>query len=489
MRKMKMRRNLLFIVLILCTIGSNAALRASFDYKQFLIPGEGPFVEILFSFEGQSLHWAAADSAQAEVAVETTIIFSQGDQIIDFRKVTIKSTPGLNGIIADFIDIQRFQLAPGEYQLDVTLEDINAKLDGKVELSQNIKVNLKDGEVGISDITYVEAYAKAESPTELTKSGMDILPFVADYFPPEANKLVFYAEVYNAQTIFPEGQYLLTYALYNEYGPLENTRRNIRQDSQSVTPLLKSVDLTDVPSGKYDLLIELRSKENETMYVQSATFFRQNEQEAHFASKEITYVDEPGLAFNNIDSMRYYLDSCYPIGGTLERRTIDGQVASGELEVLQNVFETFWLDRDATSPTQEWLDYYKEVCFVNRKYTTQVMHGHRSDRGRVYLQYGKPNTIVVKHNETEVFPYEIWHYYKIQRFNNKRFLFYSRNVVNADFEMLHSDMLGEIQNEDWLSIMRTKNNDLRPSESALNRQDARDTNSRDELEDLFYNPR
>ncbi|MFT6769531.1 MAG: GWxTD domain-containing protein, partial [Flavobacteriales bacterium] len=202
-----------------------------------------------------------------------------------------------------------------------------------------------------------------------------------------------------------------------------------------------------------------------------------------------TYVDEPGLAFNNIDSMRYYLDSCYPIGGTLERRTIDGQVASGELEVLQNVFETFWLDRDATSPTQEWLDYYKEVCFVNRKYTTQVMHGHRSDRGRVYLQYGKPNTIVVKHNETEVFPYEIWHYYKIQRFNNKRFLFYSRNVVNADFEMLHSDMLGEIQNEDWLSIMRTKNNDLRPSESALNRQDARDTNSRDELEDLFYNPR
>lgn len=484
-----MRKNLLLITLIFCGIAANAALRASFDYKQFLIPGEGPFIEILFSFEGESLNWAWPDSSMAEAAVETTIIFSQGDQIIDFRKVTIKSVARINDGFADFIDIQRFQLPPGNYQLDVTLEDINAKLDGKVDLSQKITVDLKDEEIGISDITYVGAYAPAETPTELTKSGMDILPLVSDYFPPEANKLVFYAEIYNAQTIFPDGQYLLTYALYNEEGPLENTRRNIRQDAQAVTPILKSVDLTEVPSGKYDLLIELRSKENETMYVQVATFFRQNKKEANFTSNEFVYVQEPGMAFNNVDSMRYYLDSCYPIGGTLERRTIDAQVQSGDIEVLQNVFEKFWLDRNATSPTKEWLVYYEQVCYVNKKYSTQVMYGHRSDRGRVYLQYGKPNTIVVKHNETEVFPYEIWHYYKIQRFNNKRFLFFARNVVNTDFELLHSDMLGEVQNEDWLSIMRTKNNDLRPSESAMNRQNARDTNSRDELEDLFYNPR
>lgn len=485
-----MRRQLLVLIaLIFCGIGANAALRASFDYKQFFIPGEGPFIEVLFSFEGQSVNWNTEGTALPAASIETTIVFSQNEQVIDFRKVNVKSEAPNDGAVVDFIDAQRFQLAPGEYYMEVTLKDLNAKADGKVELQQFIKVTLKEDQVGISDITFVAAYAKADTPTELTKSGMDILPLVSDYFPPEANKLVFYAEVYNAVKLFPEGKYALSYALYNENGPLEETRSYIRQEVQAVTPLLRTIDITDVVSGKYDLVIELRDKQNKTLFVQTTTLFRQNTKEANFTTISEEYVKEPGMAFNNIDSMRYYLDSCYPIGGTLERVTIDAQVEVATIEVLQSIFEKFWLDRNATDPMSLWKEYYEMVCYVNGEYTTQIRYGHRTDRGRVYLQFGKPKTMVIKHNETEVFPYEIWHYYKIGNFNNKRFLFYSRNVVNTDFELLHSDMLGEVQNQDWLSIMRTKNNDLRPSESVANRQNARDTYSRDELEDLFYNPR
>ena len=140
-------------------------------------------------------------------------------------------------------------------------------------------------------------------------------------------------------------------------------------------------------------------------------------------------------------------------------------------------------------PMGEWKKYVRQVWYVNAEYTTPVMPGYRTDRGRVWLQYGKPNTIVVRHNETEVFPYEIWHYYKIGRFNDKRFLFYSRAVSNYDFDLLHSDMLGETKNEDWRSVMRTKNNDLRPTDTQLNSTNQRDTYSFDELEDLFFNPR
>ena len=88
-----------------------------------------------------------------------------------------------------------------------------------------------------------------------------------------------------------------------------------------------------------------------------------------------------------------------------------------------------------------------------------------------------------------VLPYEIWHYYKINQFNNKRFLFYSRESVGVDFVLLHSDMLGEVQNNDWPVVMRTKNVEVSSSESSRNRSGARDTFSGDELEDLFYNHR
>ena len=55
--------------------------------------------------------------------------------------------------------------------------------------------------------------------------------------------------------------------------------------------------------------------------------------------------------------------------------------------------------------------------------------------------------------------------------------------------LLHSDMLGEVQNNDWPVVMRTKNVEVSSSESSRNRSGARDTFSGDELEDLFYNPR
>ena len=104
-------------------------------------------------------------------------------------------------------------------------------------------------------------------------------------------------------------------------------------------------------------------------------------------------------------------------------------------------------------------------------------------------RFGKPNTVVKRHHETEYYPYEIWHYHKAGRFNNKRFLFFAPHVVSECFELLHSDMLGERQNEDWLSQLKSRENRLRVSESMENRLNPRDAFSREEPEDLFYNPR
>ena len=62
-------------------------------------------------------------------------------------------------------------------------------------------------------------------------------------------------------------------------------------------------------------------------------------------------------------------------------------------------------------------------------------------------------------------------------------------MVSECFELLHSDMLGERQNEDWLSQLKSRENRLRVSESMENRLNPRDAFSREEPEDLFYNPR
>lgn len=485
-------RFLTAIALILFTFESLAAVRASFDFKQFYIPGGDFFIETHLSFDGRTLVWNPLTEETSIAAVQATLILTKGDEVIDYKKVRINSLPETNGSSSDFIDVQRIVAPPGDYQLEINLLDLNDPSGIPAVFTQDIHIELTEAKPCISDITFVEAYAKATEKTELTKSGMDILPLISDFFPSEVEKIVFYAEAYNSNLASIEGdKYLLTYALWGPDGEVTETRRYKRRETAAVTPIFESVDITDLPTGNYQLVIEMRTPDNTELASKSISFNRQANIEKDFAAiaNKDSYVAQPGLAFANPDSIRSYVSWLYPIAMNVERGTIDSQVKANDTEVLQNFFQSFWENRAPEDPIGEWMKYVKDVWHVNKKYKSPVLDGYRTDRGRVYLQYGKPNTIVIRHNTPNVFPLEIWHYYKIERFNDKRFLFYSRNVANFDFALLHSDMLGEVQNHDWPTLIRTKNNDLRPTDSALNRLAPRDTHSFDEIEDLFYNPR
>jgi hypothetical protein len=72
------------------------------------------------------------------------------------------------------------------------------------------------------------------------------------------------------------------------------------------------------------------------------------------------------------------------------------------------------------------------------------------------LKYGPPNAKIQRPNEPEEYPYEIWQYYKIENFSNRRFVFYNPSMVGNEYVLLHSDMPGELFNNRWnLDLSRT----------------------------------
>ena len=164
----------------------------------------------------------------------------------------------------------------------------------------------------------------------------------------------------------------------------------------------------------------------------------------------------------------------------------------GDVEQMRQYLTGFWLER-SESETEALIlhqDYMARIEHVDEQYgDCKKGQGSLTEMGNIFLRFGMPNTIVKRHHETDYYPYEIWHYHKAGRFNNKRFLFYAPHVVGECFELLHSDMLGERQNEDWLQQLRSRENTIRVSQSMENRLNPRDTFSREEPEDLFFNPR
>ena len=94
---------------------------------------------------------------------------------------------------------------------------------------------------------------------------------------------------------------------------------------------------------------------------------------------------------------------------------------------------------------------------VQKFYASNFMAGFETDRGRVFLQYGPPSTITIRETSPSEYPYEIWVYDRIKNYSNKRFVFYNPDLVNNGYRLLHSDMLGELQNYRWQQQLSKRN--------------------------------
>jgi len=120
---------------------------------------------------------------------------------------------------------------------------------------------------------------------------------------------------------------------------------------------------------------------------------------------------------------------------------------------MQRYFLNFWVDRNTLDPQMEWVEYLSRVNKANISFKAITIEGYRTDRGRVFLQYGQPNVISDHHFEPAAYPYEIWHYYRLGDQQNKKFVFYAHDVVTNDFQLIHSDAVGELNNYRWETII------------------------------------
>jgi GWxTD domain-containing protein len=147
---------------------------------------------------------------------------------------------------------------------------------------------------------------------------------------------------------------------------------------------------------------------------------------------------------------------CFPISSSTEKLFINTQLKVASLENMQKFFLAFWQSRNAVNPSGEWQKYYLQVLAVNEEFKTPSKKGYETERGRVYLQYGPPNTRFREYMDPSAWPYEIWHYYLIGTQSNGKFLFYSRDYAHNDFVILNSNVKGEISNYRWEVDLHTR---------------------------------
>ncbi|MEI6576822.1 MAG: GWxTD domain-containing protein [Bacteroidota bacterium] len=468
-----MKKSLIIFLFLLILIPSLQAsrIKASLSWCVFNSPADGPYVETYLSIWSKSIQFNKLENGKFQGRVGITLIFKNGNDVKGFKKYELKS-PEIQDTMQlgfSFLDQQRILLPEGKYILDFELSDLN-KGSASLKNSEELTISFPGNKINVSDIQLLEKFSKTQNQNILSKCGYDLVPYPDNFLPQSANKIGFYAEIYNAdQVLGTDTKYLLSYFIQSsETGKMLNDFVKVRKETaKPVTSILHEFDIQKLPSGNFKLVIEVRNQNNERI-AGNSFFFQRSNPEMQFDIKDISAIDVQSTFVASItrrDSLIEYIKCLDPISNKSEQLYARTSLEKMDVKMMQQYFLNFWLVRNPDRPENGWLAYKEVVNKVNSTYRSSIKKGYETDRGRIYLTYGPPNTIVDEafpastsgmvlstRNDLDygTVPYCIWHYYQLDNYQrDKKFVFANPHLATNDYLLVHSNVKGEVNNPNW----------------------------------------
>ncbi|MCT4580219.1 MAG: GWxTD domain-containing protein [Flavobacteriales bacterium] len=433
--------------------------------KRFNSPTQ-PYIENYIKIYANSIAFRKEPFDGVQYNIQITQLIRQDTNIIDYKKYTLKNLDSSKNIILDdLIDQQRFYVLNNQtYTIEVIIEDLLTSAMIPLTIEKDIKIDFPETQISIADIELIESYAKAGSENILTKSGYNILPMVEDFFGNDFDKIAYYTEIYNTLTqLDSNGKYIVTQFIenYDNKRIVGDFNKIKRYTSTTIQPILKIWDIESLPTGNYHLVVQVRDKNNTVLAEKKQRFQRLNLRES-VQIKDLNKQEYINTFVDNIpkDSLNDYIKCLSPIASELERNTINNQLEELSENMKREFIFQFWKNKNAENPLREWVMYQKRVRYVQKQFSTRNNLGYETDRGRIYLQYGMPNSINDKPNSNYSYPYQVWHYYRAGKFNNKTCIFYSPNMIGNEYILLHSDIPGENKDINWQRTLKKRSSGI-----------------------------
>jgi len=417
----------------------------------FKAPGDSAYLETSVNLLASSLHYIKKEDKEFHGALHISIAYRQNNTLVQLLSYVL-NTPGLPDT-ATYNDFKRVILPQGLTEVTVQVKDQHDTLQPAWKQVQHIQAAFPTGSLSFSNIELIDSFTH-EIPGSLNnKSGYWIRPLGIDFASVSVQKLVFYTEFYGASTATADSNILVNYCIRNSHDEIAKGLAGDQKMRTAPTNILfASFDISDLYSGNYTLAITVRDRHNKLLGETSLLFMRQHM--LHISSLTDVAQLDPGTTFLNLlrnDSIRFYLKALTPVASGFESEKIDVLTAGQDTLLMKKFMYYFWLKRNENDPVSAWLNYKKMVDYTEQQWGSHRMRGYETDRGRVYLFYGPPDFASGVVYEPQAYPYEVWHYYQIQKTGqtNVHFVFYDPIQASDNLKLLYSDAIGEIKDDHW----------------------------------------
>ncbi|MGH7725046.1 MAG: GWxTD domain-containing protein [Candidatus Eiseniibacteriota bacterium] len=275
-----------------------------------------------------------------------------------------------------------FVLEPGEYRVEVTLEDLNG---GRTSSARgDIKVAAFGvGALGLGDLQF--GFCRSDSA---------FLSVPSRRYEADLAAMCVRGTVYDRRADTPGRTGNLYWTIRNEVGTVQSKGDTVVALGPESRFVLRP-RINELFLGTYALEVEV--VDGERKWKTERTF-------------EIETLTLPrGQNYATVIEILSYIAT----------DADDQMLRSAQTEDdRQRAWEAFWQRRDPTPDTprnEAMLDFFRRVRYANQNFAGQTTAGWRTDQGRIYIKYGAPDQIEERSATFYDPPLLIWSYFSLRR--------------------------------------------------------------------------
>ena len=449
-----------FIILIILPLRINSldisVNKAAFQYQK------SKYIEVYLQVLANTVVFEPVDSFYKQASVEITVLILKGEEIMNFEKILLNSPASKE--IQDFITVLRLKVDNGDYDLVVHAKDMNS-LENTYYSSYKINIEFTD-KLSLSDILLLANIEKNDDASNpFVKNGYYMEPTLFSFLPANIETLGIYFEAYHTQKLKDGSLIRLT---INSGFISDVSKQVISKELKlaigELVPVLTQIEIKALPSGNYHLKAEIIDEFGYSRFSRSVNFQRSNPiGDTPELSAQRSYENSFVHSISD-DSLIYSLKAMLPLIYGPQSSALNSIITGKKYAEGRFFMWRFWSQKNNLDTEREYLNYMEYAKLVDKTYRSQLGYGFETDRGYMFLKYGKPNEIITRESEPTAPPYEIWYYDRIDLGNQRgvKFIFYMPSLAHNDYVLLHSTCIGERNNPAWFYELYSKRNDSNP---------------------------
>jgi len=426
----------------------NDDVTMSMDFSRFRYDENNTYLEIYYL-----VNYKGKDSSinSKKIWLEFTLTDVPRDSVVasSSQEVTLESNNQIENASASVKgSLIKVILPVGQYSLKMIRLD-----ESKTQKLDSIQYEFKapqfrEDKIAVSDLELSSRIITKSKNEEglFYKNTLEVFPNPTHIFGKDNPMLFYYIELYNLKDEQVPGEIKIQAVISDDEGQIRAEKSYTRKRSYESIVEYGQFNITKLENGLYTLIFAVIDSASDYSVYTRNNFYINNpdvvmasggDRKEEFSESEFSSLPEDELN-----------EKFKPVVYIASKNEMDVHKRLDTAESKRKFLYKFWQEEQRYGLKDK---YYERVDMANELYAFSNREGWQSDRGRIYIMYGKPDRILKKPHNPDDIPYEIWFYYDLE--GGVKFLF--GDVTGfGEYLLENSTKRGEIHNPKYDEILR-----------------------------------